>query len=427
MSELVSSLRSLNAQVWVQAIGRFLCQVGFGLIQFYIPILFVNQVGLSATLVGFSLGLGAISEVISHLLGGALSDSPWFGRKATLSLSAILGIAVSIILVVSHNLFMLTIAGLLLGLSLGFYWTTSSAAVMDATLSEQRHQAFAVLGVAEYVGVGTGVLGGGILLMFLEQAPQGVFIGCGVIFLAFLVLLQTTMTTAQQPQSKQENLAQGIVVALRDKRLLLFVLANCFYATYVALVTSTVPLYFTNFVSGSDSVPGVSITGTANLFTWCYVGVGAIVQLPIAQWFTSLQRVRVLMVSMVMWAMGFCLLWAAGTFASSQFIWGIAGLCILAVASVSFKPFAVAIVSDLSPESWRGAYTAISSQCWTVGYLVGPIIGGWAMDQSPAAAHLFWLAIATTTLACILVLWLFESMASLASSQLPENEVASGQ
>jgi MFS family permease len=425
MSELVSSLRSLNAQVWVQATGRLLCQVGFGLIRFYIPILFVNQVGLSATSVGVSLGLSSVSEVVSHLLGGAISDSPRFGRKVSLSLSAILGMAVSLILVISNDIILLTIAGLLLGLSLGFYWTTSSAAVMDATTPEERHKAFALMGVAEYIGVGIGILSGGFLLMFLQQTPQWVFIGCGVIFLAFLVMIQTTMTTTQQPHANPENLTQGIIVALKDKRLLVFVLANAFYAIYVALATSTIPLYFTNFVAGSDNVPGMSVTSTANLFTWCYIGVGAIVQLPIAQLFTSFPRVRVLMVSMLMWAMGFFLLWAAGTFGSGQFFWSMGGLAILAIASVSFKPFAVAIVSDLSPAAWRGAYTAVSSQCWTIGYLVGPIIGGWAMDQPAAIAHLFWLAIAASTLACILILWLFEAMSAATVQQFSETEVAS--
>lgn len=123
MNEWLSSLRSLNFQVWVQAIGRLFCQVGFGLISFYIPLLFVNQVGLSATSVGFSIGLSSLTEVVAHFIGGSLSDSPRFGRKTALALSAALGIVVSLVLAVSDSLFMLAIASLLLGFSLGFYWT----------------------------------------------------------------------------------------------------------------------------------------------------------------------------------------------------------------------------------------------------------------------------------------------------------------
>lgn len=408
MNEVTVSLRSFNSQVWIQAWGRLLCQIGFGLISFYIPILFVNQVGFSAAAVGLALGVSAVAEVISHFIGGALSDSPRFGRKAALSLSAGLGVLVSIILVLSNNLVMLTLASLLLGLSLGFYWTTSSAAVMDATAPEERSQSFAVMGVMEYLGIGIGILGGGVLLKFVEPIPQLLFAVCAVIFLLFFLLIQVGMT-AQSSAATRSHLAAGIGTAIKDKRLLLFLGINSFYALYVALVTSTIPLYFTNFVAGADSIPGVSVTSTANLFTWCYIGVAVVMQLPIARLFTSFRRVRVLIGSMLLWAVGFSLLWTAGI-ASDQFVWGMIGLCVLSIASVAYKPFSVAIVSDLAPESLRGAYMAVSSQSWTIGYFFGPICGGWAMDQSAAVAHGFWLIVALSSFACIALLRLFEML-----------------
>lgn len=411
MNGFLSTLRSLNRQVWLQAVGRLFCQMGFGLISFYIPILFVNRIGLSATAVGLSLSLSAVTEVGAHLMGGVLADSPKFGRKLALSLSALLGIALSVLLAINDSLITLIIASLFLGLSLGFYWTSSSAAVMDATDSEERHRAFAVMGVAEYVGIGIGVLGGSAVLAFVHQSTALLFAGCGLVFLIFLILVQVGMVEKQPSSAERENLVQGIAIALKDRLLLLFVLANVFFATYVALVSSIVPLYFTNFVAGSDSVPGVSVTSTANLFTWCYIGIGAVAQLPITQVLSGLSRVRVLMLAMVLWAGGFSLLWVAGTFVAAQFLWGVIGLGLMAIASVTYKPFSVAIVSDLAPESLRGTYTAVSSQSWTMGYFIGPIMGGWAMDQPPTVAHVFWLAIAASTLGCIAVLWTFETLA----------------
>jgi MFS family permease len=416
MNSWLSSLQRSNRQVLVQAIGRLFCQIGYGLINFYIPILFVNQVGLSATSVGVGISFSAVTEVIGHFIGGTLADSSKFGRKTVLSLSAGLGIVVSMLLTVAQDLGMLIVASLFLGISLGFYWTASSAAVIDATDAEARHQAFAIMGVAEYVGIGLGVLGGSGLLAIVNDTPQLLFVGCGVIFLAFLILVQTTMSLAQQP-TLSETSAQGLWIALKDKLLLTFVLANVFFTTYVALVTSTIPLYFTNFVAGGDAIPGVSVSSTANLFTWCYIGVGAVLQIPITQLLASMRRVRVLMLSMLLWAAGFSLLWLTGSFNAMQVVWGIVALCLLSIGSVAYKPFSVAIVSELAPESLRGVYMAVSSQCWTVGYFVGPMIGGWAMDQAPPIAHIFWLAIATTTLVCITILWVFERMTTNAATQ----------
>jgi predicted MFS family arabinose efflux permease len=84
---LLTTLQLSNRQIWLQALGRLLCQVGSGLLYFYIPLVFVNQVGLSATSVGLSLGLSSLTGIAGHILGGILADSPRFGRKITLLLS----------------------------------------------------------------------------------------------------------------------------------------------------------------------------------------------------------------------------------------------------------------------------------------------------------------------------------------------------
>ncbi|MEY3300125.1 MAG: hypothetical protein RLZZ597_3385, partial [Cyanobacteriota bacterium] len=315
---LSSALQWSNRQVQVQALGRFLIQVSYGLLSFYIPLVFVNQVGLSATAVGFALSLCAITEVGGHILGATLADSPQFGRKVVLSLAAVSGVVVALILTVAQSIWLLMVASMVLGVSLGCYWTASGAAVMDATSSEDRSQAFAVMGVAEYIGIGLGVLGGSGLLAIVNQSPKLLFGGCGAMFVLFGLLTQTLMTNDYPSRGKHERWGRGWIAALQDKALVVFMLANVFFTTYVALVSSTIPLYFTNFLTGSDPMPGVSVGSTAGLFTGCYVGIGAVLQLPTTSMLTPLRRIFVLMGAMVLWAVGFTLLWAAGTLAEGQ-------------------------------------------------------------------------------------------------------------
>ena len=419
---LSSALQLSNRQVQVQALGRFLIQISYGLLSFYIPILFVNQVGLSATSVGFALSLCAITEVGGHFVGATLADSPRFGRKVVLSLAAASGAAVALILMVAQSLWLLIVASMVLGISLGCYWTASGAAVMDATNSEDRSQAFAVMGVAEYIGIGLGVLGGSALLALVNESPKLLFAGCGAMFALFGLLIQILMTNDYPSRSKHERSGQGWVAALKDKALVVFMLANVFFTTYVALVTTTIPLYFTNFIAGNDPIPGISVGSTAGLFTWCYIGVGAVLQLPNTSILTPLRRIFVLMGAMVLWAFGFALLWAAGTFAEGQFIWAIVALCLLSLASVAYKPFFVATVSDLAPPNLRATYVAVSSQCWTIGYFIGPLIGGWAMDQSPLVAHRFWLGVAMSVSVCLALLWAFEVLHTRTAMQPSEGE-----
>ena len=406
---LLSFVQLSNRSVWLLALGRSLCQIGSGLLSFYIPLVFVNQVGFSATAVGFSIGLSSIAEVVGHLIGGALADAPRFGRKPTLILSIVLGASVSFILSVTHSLLLLLVACVLLGLGVGAYWTAADAAVMDVTTPEERNQAFAIATMADNVGTGIGVLGGGALLLQVNQAPQTLFVGCGVIFLVFLLVQSLLPETRKTDVVSEHTAAQGILTALKDKALIILFLANTLFTTYIALVTSTIPLYFTNFVP-FGAAANASVDDVANLFTWCYIGVGTLLQLPIAHFLSGIRRVRVLMVSMVLWAIGFLLIWITGTVSTAQIGWGIAALCTMSVAATMHRPFAAAIVAELAPESLRGAYVGVNSQSWAIGYFIGPVLGGWAMDQPQSLADNAWLIAASSTILGLLILYGLDRM-----------------
>jgi len=392
-----------NRQVWFQAIGRLLYQTGYGLIQFYIPLIFVKQIGLSATAVGIGIGSGSLAGVVGHFLGGYLADSQ-YGRKKTLLISAILSIFAALVLVLTHNLPLLVVANLIMGLSAGCYWTAADAAVIDVTTSEQRHHAFAILVLADSIGNGLGVFSGGLLLTLVHRI-EALFVLSGVLFLVFLVLIQVAIIETRHDTFNDTNTLQGFAIALKDRALRLFVVVNVLFTTYVALVSSTLPLYFTLLPQNTTQNTASSLTSIANLFTWCYVGLGAVLQLPLVQILGSLVKIKVLMISMLLWGTGFFLVWATGIDSSIRFALIVAAFSVLSVASIIYKPFAPAIVAELAPPSLRGVYLAISYQCWSIGYFIGPIVGGWAIDQPQNISHHSWLVVALSTLCGILALY----------------------
>jgi MFS family permease len=406
---LFSAFRLSNQQVWTLAAGRSLCQIGSGLLNFYVPIVFVNEVGLSATSVGLSIGLVSLTEIVGHLTGGPMADSSRFGRKITLLIAVGLSIIVSLLLSITHSLPLLIVACLLFGFSLGGYWTTVNAMVIDMTTPEERGPAYAIVSVADNFGTGIGVLLGGAFLTLTKQPGQLVFVGCGIIYLAFLLVVQLLFKETRQPPEENHSPAQGVLTTLKDRRLGVYFLANSLFTTYVALVISTIPLYFTNFVP-SVGATDTALANTANLFTWCYIGFGTLLQLPLAQIFASFKHVYVLMLAMLLWAVGFSLVWVTGIASSGQYLWGIVALCTMSIASVLHKPFAAALLSELAPPSLRATYVALGSQSWAVGAFIGPTLGGWAMDQSVAIADNSWLVAAATTLLGLIVLKIFDSL-----------------
>jgi len=403
VNHLPSLLQPSSRQVWVQAVGRALYQAGYGSIQFFIPLIFVNQVGLSATTVGIGIGSGSLAGLVGHFLGGYLADSQAYGRKRTLLFSAGLSILAAFVLTLAQNLPLLVIANLIMGLSAGCYWTAADTAVIDVTSSAERHKAFAVLNLADSLGGGFGIWGGGILLSLTNQA-QTLFFADSFILLIFLVLIQGASVETRQDNLEQSDSLQGFGVALKDRSLRLFVLVNIMFTTCIALVNSVLPLYFTNIVAARALETGASVGSVANLFTWCYVGFGAVLQLPLAQVLGSFLKIQVLMISMLLWGIGFFLVWATGMVASLQLICLIAALCVLSVATAIYKPFAPSFVAELAPKSLRAVYLAISYQCWSLGYFIGPVLGGWAMDQSRTIALYFWIVPAIGTVCGFILL-----------------------
>jgi hypothetical protein len=176
--------------------------------------------------------------------------------------------------------------------------------------------------------------------------------------------MQMTVPDTQHDIPQHADPLPGFVVAVKDRSLQLFVLVNLLFTTNIALVNSTLPLYFTTVMSiQSASVATTTLTTVANLFTWRYVGVGAVLQLPIVQMLHAVLRVRVLMVSMLLWSIGFVVVWKTAIVPSLKSASMIVAFCLLSIATAVYKSFASAIVSELAPVSLRSIYLAMSYQC----------------------------------------------------------------
>lgn len=397
--QLPSWLPELNPQVWILALGRFLSQTGTGFTLFYAPIFFVNHVGLSATAVGLGLGSAQVSGILGRLLGGSFCDSQFWGRRRTLLLSALVSSLASFILASAHNFSIFIIGNLLMGLGIGLYWPATEAVVADLTKGQQRQEAFALTRVADNLGLQVGIIFGGLLIAE-TGAYRLLFVIDGISFLVFFGVVLIAISETYQPELNSDakvsrTQLNGWMVALRDRSLLVFATVNILFTLYISQLQSTMPLYFTNFVSLGASGKGFSTT-TISFFFAYYTVLMAVLQLPATRALRRFSHSQALIVSSLLWGMGFILIALTGIATSSHLFLALVGLSVLSVATVSYIPYASSIVADLAPASLRGVYLAINSQCWAIGYLIGPPLGGWALDLGQAAAHHYWLVLAAS-------------------------------
>ncbi|WP_072620804.1 MFS transporter [Spirulina major] len=383
----------MNRQVWILALGRLLSQIGTGFTLFYAAIFFVNEVGLSATAVGLALGSQSLSGVFGRFFGGMGADSPRWGRKRIVLISALVSAVADGALALADDFPTLVLGNLLMGLGVGLYWPAAEAAVADLTTGAQRNEAFALTRLADLVGLGIGTVLAGQWIAWAGNYRM-LFVIDGLSFVVFMGLVAVLIAETRSPHTPAPNLTQGWLYAVRDSTLMTYCGVNILFTAYISQIQSTLPLYLTNFLTAGGFSPAV----LSGLVTFHLV-LAMICQMPIARSLNAVSRWRALMISMLLWGMGFVAVWGAGVVESGAIRPALLAFSLFAVAMVTYTPAASALVVELAPPSLRGIYLSLNSQCWAMGYLVGPAVGGWAMDQARPIVDGYWLIAALTTIA----------------------------
>jgi MFS family permease len=395
----------LPRQVWILALGRLLSEIGSGFTIFYAPIFFVQQVGLSATSVGVALGSASISGVAGRLISGSYADR--WGRKPVLLLSTIVSAIACFIFASTQSFPTLVIGCLVQGLGLGLYWPANEAIVADLTTGEQRRMAYAFTRLADNSGMGIGIIAGGLLINS-TGGYRWLFIIDGMSFCLFAAIVAVAIAETLQQDREPTKLIGGYLRALRDRRLLVYVLVNIIFTIYISQTQTTLPLYFSNFVA-QPNARGFEPQVISALFAG-YLLMTIACQIPVLKFLHRFSHPRALMISGVFWAVGFVCMTITGASPASGLLWASVGLGIFAIANVAYTPTASALIADLAPSDLRGVYTSINSLCWAAGYAVGPPLGGWALDRSTQFAHNFWLALAATVALVWIILWWLERL-----------------
>jgi len=402
MADLPSGLPQFDRRIWLLAAGRLLSQVGIGFTLFYAPIFFANRVGLTAAQVGLGLGLGSLAGIGGRFLGGSLADAPTWGRRPTLLASALVSAVADGVLVASQGFPLFVLGNVLMGFGVGLYWPATEAVVADLATPQQRNEAYAVVRLADNLGLSAGVVLGGLLIQ-LTDSYRALFAIDGLTFLLFFLLIYWVIPETRQTTAAGRGLFTGWGQALGDRALLVYVPINVVFTAFLAQVHSTLPVYLSQF-AGSG---GGFSTGVLSLLFTGHVGLTALCQLPLARRLSRLAAPRALMVAAALWSAGFAGVALMGVGGN-----GIAGAALalgtMAVATAAYTPLASALVATLAPEALRGVYLSVNSMCWAVGYFVGPVVGGWALDGGAALG--LWLGLAATGLPLGMALHYLETL-----------------
>jgi MFS family permease len=393
-------MRQISHQVWLLAIGRLLSQLGSGLTLFYAPIFFVSHLHLSSTAVGIAIGCQSIFGVAGRLISGAMVDR--IGRKPLLIAAMAASALAAALFALAQDFWSLVLGNLCFGLGIGLYWPANESLVADlATTSDERRNAYAVTRLADNLGLGLGIIGGGLMLQ-LNFDYRWLFWLDGLSFFLFGWVILLGIRETKPLEISTLSPWQGYLQALRDRRFQFYLLINIVFTTYVAQLETALPLYITRFTGGTTGT--VTILFTINLIAM------AAVQIPVIRWLKTDRHAQALGKAALIWGGSFICVALATLQPMHSLGWLIIAMLGIAMALAAYNPTASALTADIAPDRLMGVYTSLNSLCWAVGFAIGPPLGGWALDQNIQVVQGFWVGLSMVSVGIWLLLQMLDRL-----------------
>lgn len=388
-------LPTLKREIWILVAGQLLLYIGQGFTLVYASIFFVNQLGFSTTQVGLALSSSGLSGIFGRFFAGGAIDSRWLGRRGTLLLAAMVSALACFCLAFADTFALLVTGNLLLGLGLSLYWPATLAVIADLATADHRAEAFALSQLSNNLGLGVGALLAGQYIA-LAGSYRALFVAKGGVYLIFGGVIWWAIAETRQTETTLGQLAKNWGKALRDRRLVTFLLANTFFALYGAQLSSSLPLYLANFVPSGNARLGFSEQLISYLFFW-HALIKIIGQLPLTRWAKQINHVSILLFTLILWASSATFFWLTGIVSAYALITALAGFFLVAIAEMLYGPAASSLTSELAPSDQRGIYFSLESECWAIGFLLGPALGGWVLDHPIQGGANLWLALVVST------------------------------
>jgi MFS family permease len=375
---------AFDRRVWILFAGSALNQFGMSIVLPFVSIyLFVYQ-GTPATLVGFAMFFSTAVGAAFQLIGGEACDR--FGRRAVLVGGLLLlifsflllGYSVSIQAPYIYYLVFLTLTRVAVGL----FKPIPNVIATDIVPPEQRMEAFGILRIATNVGFATGPVVGGLMALLSYSSMFYLTAITSTCYL-LLVLLYIGDTRTCSPERSRSH---GIRTILADRPFMVFTLLAFGVAIVYSQMYSPMSMY--------AGLQGLTEPEVGMLFAIN----GLMVVL--AQYFVTRVTDRYRMtLSMgfgtLLYAIGFTLAAVSGSFP-------MLALCIFVITAgeLCYQPSLITLTANMSSDDSRGRYQGFSGLMNTLGFAIGPLIGGFLLDGFHGSPGIAWVVVGFAGLLC---------------------------
>lgn len=388
-----SFFRQFNKELWILAIGWFVGALGFAASIPFISIYFHSELGMSTTEIGIFFGVIAIVRSVFQAIGGEMSDR--VGRRWLLIQSQ----------------WMRAISFLFIGFSVAYHWgfwpitiflvinsifgavfmPAVNAMVSDILPKDKRLYGYAISRSAGNLGWAFGPALGGALaatsyatLFYLSAL---ITLVSGFVFFLFLKVPKIT--------AKLDRFRFSDLIAIKNDRNLAIhsLLVLCLYLV-VAQLIAPFSIYTVEMVGIAESKLGL-LYGINGFMV-------AALQIPMTRLLSKTRFTTQLSLGSLLYFLSYGALGILVGFDFFVFI-----MIMVTVGEVVMSPAALTLTSALAPEGRTGRYMGVFGFFVTAGWSLGPLYGGFFLDQFQHNFALAWVLIASLALVSAVGYFLF--------------------
>lgn len=368
--------------LWLLAFANLVLFTARGMTIPFLVIFFGQIVGLGVGLVGAGIAASSIVGVAFTLVVAGTIDR--FGARTMLIITiAGTGLTTAFFPVSTTPVLFFSIM-VLQGLFSQLYWPSSDALATSLVPVSLAGEMFAMLRVANALGIGAGGLIGGLMVAGGAEAQYRVLYltaAAGILAAGLLVFLLVRSPRRLETESEAGNApnAGSWSDVLHDRRFMfsqavMFVLLAAFTQLQVSA-----PPYLRAQAGIDEALIGL-------LFTINTVIV-VVAQLWVARKIARWGRGFTLAAAAVFWSISYVMIGASPWLSILPF----AAIVIYTVGEMMFMPTSGVIVVELAPEHLRGRYLAFGSVIWGTAWG----LSSWASGTVLGSAHpvLLWPAL----------------------------------
>ncbi len=382
---ILSVFKRYDYRLWVLTFGWFISAMGFAMVMPFIGILFHVEMGISMVAVGIVFSISSMSRALFGLLGGEASDQ--LGRVKIMGLS-MMGRAGSFLVIawlLNKGAGFFPISGLVILSSVlgAFYQPVAQAMVADVVVKEKRVEAYSIIRIGGNLGWALGPAIGGFVTSV--SYPLLFLIGSLTALIAGGLILFFIKETVPALENRSKFSFKDLVEIRKDRLFFVYCVITLVLFTVIGQLVATFSVFSVGWVGISKALLGYLYTLNG--------GIVVLFQFPMSKFVERHQLTKVLVYGSLLYLIGYFLVGFA-----KSFTWLFVCMTLVSVAEIAVMPASMTLVANMASEKHRGRYMGTFSLVHSLGWAIGPLLGGILLDFFASQPVIIWSGISSLAL-----------------------------